>query len=325
MEKEKTNNGDQMLREVGRISASTYYVMQQIRISSMNQFRDVIRKKNEGIPFNAVEEKKSPEEKKKFDKKYSDKNLPKILEKLTEEKKLDVKEGDYITKCLKISIESMEIENSYRDMMTTYVKTEPVYNMFLSKVMGIGPVLSANLIKDFGYCESYDNVGKLWAHTGNDVNPDHVAPRRISGEDLHHSPRLRTMTWKISDSLVIHNKGLYRQIYESERKIQSERVYAPGELQQQYAKYITDKKKGYQFDDTKLTLLHACNRALRKMRKMLLSHYWACSREMVGLPCRPIYAEEKLGHKSIITWKQALEMEGKFKPTFQKKKEKKEG
>jgi hypothetical protein len=290
--------------------------MQQIRIGTLNRVRDVIRKKNEGIKFDVVEDKKTEEDKKKqkFDKKYNDTNLPKLLESLLKTEKIKNDEYAYIEKCLSMTDKSKQVENQYERLMKEYIQLEPIYVLFLSKVRGIGDVLSANLIKEFGYCERYENVSKLWAHTGNSVL-NGKSPKKRKGEDINFSPRLRTMTWKISDCLMKQNAGIYRQIYESEKNKQSERVFEKGELLEMFG-------KPYKEDSTKLLLLHSHNRALRKMRKMFLSHYWACSRELSGLSCRPLYVDEKLHHQNIITWKQALDMENNFKSTTTTKKKK---
>lgn len=292
---------NESIKFVGRIVAGAYYDMQQIRISTINRIRDVIRKKSEGIAFDEVEDKKKIKD---HEEKYKDKELPKYLDKMQKDGTITEKENKYIKRCIDIQHESEKIENKYKTAMMEYIGTEEVYIEFLEKVRGIGPVLSANLIKEFGDCSRYNNVAKLWAHTGNDVVGG-VAPKKRKGEDLHFSPRLRTMTWKISDCLMKSNKGIYRGIYDTEKEKQFNRKYKPKELLDQYG-------KPYVLEDTQMSKMHAHNRALRKMRKLFLSHYWSCSRECAGLETQIPYAKDKLGHNNIITWKQALRREGKL-------------
>jgi len=136
-----------MLRELGRIVAGAYYDHQAIRIALMNRIRDLIRKKNEGIPFDQVEKKK---EKKTFSKEYQDKNLPALLEKMLKEKKLSEKEYDYIKRILEVTKKAMKNENDYKKLMLEYIEGEEIYKRFLSKIIGLGPVLSCNLIRLFG-------------------------------------------------------------------------------------------------------------------------------------------------------------------------------
>ena len=289
---------EESLKQVGKIVAGAYYDMQQIRIATIGRIRDVVRKKLEGIKVDEVEDKKKE---KNLEKKYRDSELQGLLKEAEKKGKLTQKEYNYIEKCLQVAIGSAKIENKYKKAMLEYIQVEPVYTVFLKKIRGIGEVLSANLIKEFGYCEKYDNVAKLWSHTGNGVTAG-IAPRKRKGEDLTFSPRLRTMTWKISDCLMKSNHGIYRQIYDSEKKKQLAREYKEGELFEKYS-------KPYKKEETKLRLAHSHNRALRKMRKLFLSHYWACARELMELPCKPLYVEEKLGHKDIITWRNAISKE----------------
>jgi len=290
-------NKEESLKQVGKIVAGAYYDMQQIRIATIGRIRDVVRKKLEGIKVDEVEKKKE----KDFEKKYKDSELHGLLKEAENKGKLTQKEYKYIEKCLQVAMDSSKIEQKYKKAMLEYIQIESVYAIFLKKIRGIGEVLSANLIKEFGYCERYDNVAKLWAHTGNSVI-DGIAPRKRKGEDLTFSPRLRTITWKISDCLMKSNHGIYRQIYDTEKQKQLAREYKEGELLEKYG-------KPYKKEDTKLKLNHSHNRALRKIRKLFLSHYWACARELMELPLKEPYVKEKLGHKDIITWRNAISKE----------------
>lgn len=293
------------LKEVGRIVAGAYQDMQSVRIATLGRIRDIFRKRLEGIKSDEVEKKKKEKD---FETKYSDGELPDLLKKLEKKGKLTQKEYSYIERCLAIAQESAKIENKYKKAMMEYVQTEPIYTVFLNKIRGIGEVLSANLIKEFGYCEvivydkkkkriigrekgdkkgfeealkkyeqeknlpkeerryimrGYMNKSKLWAHTGNAVIGG-VAPRKIKGENVRYSPRLRTLTWKISDCLMKHNHGIYRQIYTTEKQKQLAKKYEKGELKRVF--------RGYEEKDTQLKIIHAHNRALRKMRKLFLCY-----------------------------------------------------
>ena len=138
---------EESIHFVGRIVAGAYYDMQQIRISTSNRIRDVIRKKIEGIKFDQVEGKKE----KSYLKKYEDKHLTFYLKLLEKKNRITAKEGKYIEKCMEIQHESERIENKYKVAMLDYIKTEKVYTEFLEKVRGIGEVLSANLLKELKY------------------------------------------------------------------------------------------------------------------------------------------------------------------------------
>lgn len=299
MEKEQQDENQNTKRRVGRIIAGAYYDMQDTRISSMNRVRDVIRKKLEGIDWNEVEDEK--EKSKKQIKSYSDAQLVEKMEEINEKDLLSDKELKYLKNCLDLLNESQKLENKYKRRMKEFVESEPIYQKFLSKIRGIGPVLSANLIKEFGYCERYDNVGKLWHHTGNHVK-NGKAPKKKKGEEITFSPRLRTFTWKISDCLMKSNRGYYRDVYDKEKEKQLNREYEPGELAEKYDSY--DK------EDTSISQGHAHNRALRKVRKLFLSQYWGACRELTNQDTRIPYVKEKLRHKNIVTWKDAIKKEG---------------
>ncbi len=285
---------------LGRVITNAYYDFQLVRIASMNRVRDIIRKRAEGIEFNEVEEKK---EKKSYVRKYTDKQLLAMLAKLLGSGEMSIEEHDYIMKCWGIMEDSHRLEKKHQDIMKDYVESEQVYHEFLNKIRGIAEVLSANIIKSFGGdCSKYDTVSKLWAHSGNSVI-DGKAPKRKKGENLTYSPQLRTMTWKISDSLMKQNKGVYRNIYNIDKEKQLNREYKAGELFEVYG-------KPYKETDTKLSKGHAHNRALRKMRKLFLSHYWVAARELAGLPHKKTYVEGILNHTNIISWREAIEKEG---------------
>lgn len=285
-------------KQLGRIIAGGFYDLQEVRISSANRIRDIVRKKVEGIAFDVVEEKKDSKVKKI---EYTDSVLLDKLLLLKKSGDLSDSEFKYISNVFDLLSKTESVEGVYKRRMLEYVKSEPLYINFLEKVRGIGAVLSANLIKEFGYCDRYDTVSKLWAHTGNGVDGG-VAPKKRKGEDLRFSPRLRTLTWKVSDCLLKCNKGFYREVYDSEKAKQLSRVYNPGVLFRMFG-------SPYKKDDVNLSLLHAHNRALRKMRKLFLSHYWSVARELSGQDSRELYVVDKLGHKNIVTWKKVLSFE----------------
>lgn len=294
MEENKTDN----LQLLGRIITEGYYDFQQVRISSVNRIRDIVRKTIEGIGFSEVEKKK---EEKDFTKKYTDNVLFKKLDEIYEKNKITDREYKYMIRCREIMKDSRNLERNYKKAMEDFISGVDIYIEFLSRIRGIGEVLSANLIKEFGDCSQYDTVSKLWAHCGQNVK-DGKAPKRVKGELITYSPRLKTLVWKISDSLMKQNKSYYRQIYDTEKEKQMNRIYEEGYLFEKYG-------KPYKKEDTKLSKGHGHNRALRKMRKIFLSHYWECRRELAGLNYKKTYVEGVLLHNHIVNWRDVIEME----------------
>lgn len=344
--------GMDIVKFSGRIIGNAYYDFQGVRIACMNRIRDVIRKRIEGLPFDVVEKKKEKDKdgKKVKEKKYTDEQLIEKWGNLLKEKKITKKEHDYIIKIWNTMLESKNIENKYKSAMQKYVEKYEIYTEFLSKIKGIGPVLSVNLVKEFGTCEvivsekatgkiigrekgdhdgelekalvlykehpdlyslkGYHYVSRLWSHSGNNVNAEGKSPKLKKGEKPTWSPHLRALTWKISDSLLKGNKGVYRRLYNTEKEKQLAIVYQPGVLFKKYG-------KPYKEEDTHLSKLHAHNRALKKMRKLFLAHYWEAARQIAGLPTPRPFVEQVLKHSPLdtISWKDAIAKEDMLKKT----------
>lgn len=290
---------DEFKNILGRIITNAYSEFQIPRISFMNQIRDVIRKRIEGIKFNEVEEKK--EEKKRV-KKYTDTQLIKKWNEAHTKGLINSVEHDYMLEMWNNAKKMKGFEIELKKKMLDYVSTIEIYKVFLDKIRGVGEILSANLIKEFGDCSQYDTTSKLWAHSGQSVI-NGKAPQRKKGELISYSPKLKTLVWKLSDSLLKQNKGYYRDIYNTEKIKQEKREFDEGVLFEKYG-------KPYKKEDTKLTKLHIHNRALRKMRKIFLSHFWECGRELAGLDYKKTYVEGVLNHSNIITWREAIDKEG---------------
>ncbi|MFX1538594.1 MAG: transposase [Promethearchaeota archaeon] len=312
-----------MDKNIGRIAVLAYYNFQQIRLQLLNQIRDILRRLNENIPFDAFEEKK---DEKSYDAQYSDKNLLPLLEQLTKEKKISKQTSKFLEDCL-ITVLGGEdkdiltcphcdgwfyvnehtkgivgIENRYKKLMEKFIKDEMVFTEFLDKIRGVGIIHGANLIKAFGDCGQYSTLSKLRAHCGYSVGKDNKAPHRKKGEKIKYNPELKTMVWKITHNLMMHNKGFYRKLYNEYKEKQLEREYEPG--------FLCDNYNGYEKEDIKLSKGHAHNRALRKIGVLFLSHFWEASRELNGLPAVKTYVEDILNHSNIIYWKDVLKMEG---------------
>ena len=277
--KEKASSeSKEFLRLAGRIVSGAYYDHQQVRIMEMHRIRDIIRKRYEGIPFDKPEEKK---ENKKYDKKYADRGIPELLVQMLQENKLTQEEYDYISKMMAVSKEAQSYEEKYKKLMMDYISQEPIYQQFLSKIKGIGPVLSANLIKNFGYCEKYPYVSSLWKHCGLHV-VDGEAPKLRKGKTIDWNPKLRVLAWKISDSFIKARTPGYRKIYDQEKKRQLALIENKSEN--------APKNK-----------LHADLRARRKMVKIFLQHYWILSRKLAGKEITMPYQFDKMGHKHYIS------------------------
>lgn len=289
-----------------RLYTVGYDTFQDARKRFMNQIRDIIRKLDMGIAFDEVEEKKETRE---FDTKYGDNKLKTVAAKLVEEKKLLPEEAEYINLIFDELLPLVKpLEKEYLKVMSKIVKKEPIFIEFLDKIRGIDKTLSSKLVGKLGDCHKFDTVSRLWAYCGQSVI-NNKAPERRKGESIHYSPRMRSLTWVISDCLMKANKGYYREIYDTEKEKQLQREYPVGELHEKYPKKKKNGKYLYESTDITISKGHAHNRALRKMRKIFLDHYWHASRELAGLEAKKNYVEGVLLHNHIITWRDAVKRE----------------
>jgi hypothetical protein len=273
-------NDNIVIKEAGRIVSGAYYDYQQTRLCSMNRIRDVVRKKAEGISFDQVEDKK---EEKTYDKKYSDELLSETLDALLKEQKISPEEHEYLKETLEIIEKTKALESQYKKAMMGYIVTEDIWTKFLQPIKGIGPILAANMIKEFGYCEKAPHVSSLWKYCGFDVHEGH-APKREKGKKLTYNPDLRTMMWKVGDSFIKQNSPIYREIYDRTKAAETNRTDEN-----------KPKSKG-----------HAHARAIRKMIKLFLAHYWEASKEISGQETSKPYIFDKLHHEHMISWKDVV-------------------
>lgn len=277
---ESQNNNNEIIKEIGRTIVGGYYDFQEVRKACMNRIREVIQHRNENIDYDTIRAKKD-KDKKAFNKKYSDTELPKLLEKMKIDNKLSMGEWDYIYKSLEATNGSKGFEKKYVPLMKKYMTEEKLYQEFLKNIKGIGPVLGSNLIAKIGYCERYNSVSALWKHFGfAPVNGQAVKLQK--GVKVDFNPKLRTLAWKIADSFIKARTQPYRRLYDSEKARQME---------------LLDNKA----PNAPKSLMHAENRARRKMIKIFLEHYWVEARKMKGLPISEPYAIAILNHSHYIS------------------------
>ncbi len=275
----KVVNVGELVAEIGRVIVGGYYDYQELRKANMNRIRDIIRRRNEGIPADKPEDKK-PDSEKSYGSKYNDKNIGKLLRQMVAEGKLTEAEREYIEKAYDAFMKAKQLEAIYKRLMDSYLRKEPIWWEWLRHIKGISTVLGASLIKHFGYCEKFPRISSLWRYCGLHV-VDGKAPRRERGKKIDFNPKMRTLAWKIGDSFIKQRTMPYRMIYDQEKARQLRLIEngAPNAPQNR---------------------LHADLRARRKMVKIFLAHYWLVGRRLKGLPLTKPYAHDKLGHNHFI-------------------------
>lgn len=288
---------------IARAAVGAYNDTQQTRISMMNRVRDIVRKKNEGIPFDAVEEEKDPD-KKEFEPKYADERLPDLIEEMQEEGKLSPYEYDYLLMMLDVASVAEDIEDQAQNVMKI-AKREPVYTEWLQYVYGVSHTLTAKLLYHFGYCEDFAKVSNLWSYAG-------LAPgqKRKRGEKTGFSPEAKTLSWLVADRIILQadNSRYYDEFYVPYKEKQVDRMensecpycekpshehYSPQDSQDHYCtEEMEQLVELHEFDlpdtapdnaEPPWSQGHADARAKRYLAKKFLKHYWAIARDIAGL------------------------------------------
>lgn len=287
-DKQTYGAGSQFDQNLARIAVGGYDDLQEIRKAQMNRVRDIIRKKNEEIPFDKTEDEK---EDRNFDSKYKDENLPELLKEMKDEGKIDAEEYKYLDKMLETGELAEEMENQYKNVMGI-TESEPIYRDYLQHVYGVSSTLTARLINRFGYCEDFDRVSHLWSYCG--LTP---SSNREKGEQLDFDPQAKKLAWLVADCMIKGgDRSSYRKHFfdpykekQLDRKDRAEEM-TKGQLEEKT--WTPPESQG-----------HAHNRAVRYLAKKFLKHYWAISRELKGEDVPEEYIIAHGGHeKREDTW-----------------------
>jgi len=221
-----------------------------------------------------------------------------------------------------------ELENFIDKKVATLVKEHPAYPWF-SKVKGVG---KENIAKIVGFVdiERATYVSSLWKYCGMHV-VDGKAPKPIPGQKLEYNSRLRTMCWRLGNSLL--RAGLRSVCVQCGTRAPSGATTCPNCKKKRLFRtvgtskfstyYLEEKEKytikyrnqGYQVvPATKLPKVegkktegvykgklyisegHIHQMALRKTIKMFLAMLWSAWRESLGLDTPQPYSVTHLGH-----------------------------
>lgn len=278
-------------REIARLAVGGYDDSQDVRTSMMNRVRDIVRKKNEGIPFDQVEEEK---EEQSFDSKYEDDNLSEIISQMREDEKLTEREYGYLNDMLEAAELAAEMEDRYGSVMGI-TESEPIYTEWLDNVYGVSTTLTARLIHQFGYCENFEKVSNLWSYAG-------LAPgqKRERGEQLNYSPDAKKLGWLVADNMIKQGSNSQYRVafYDPYKEKQTARMHRH---EQGMCINCGQREAVAPSGDDDPTLCepcflndepnptpptskgHADNRARRYLAKKFLKHYWYISRDLKGL------------------------------------------
>ncbi len=324
--------------QLGRLVAGSFYDHQEVRIREFNRVRDIVRRKIEGISTEKPEEKKDDEDKHKN--KFVDKKILIYVQELLDKKMLTEEEAVYLQKVIEVQKKASQYEKDYEELMKEFVEAEPIYQQFLTHIRGISTILSANLIKEFGYCENAPHISSLWKYCGMHV-VEGKAPKRKKGVKLDFNLRLRTLCFKISDSFVKQRTPYYRDIYDVEKEkqvklmshmaLENHKTKASQCHKENHSTLAKDQSmemsKPY-LNSVPENLKHADLRARRKAVKHFLAQYWMACKEInspilrenhdqtasqnykgnqATIANQP-YVQAKMGHTHIVDWKTVVKL-----------------
>jgi len=191
-----------------------------------------------------------------------------------------------------------ELEDREKDLFKRLgeeLEKRRIWTDWLSKIEGIGPVISAGII---GYIEKVTlqrlrYPSSLWRLAGLHVREDGVAPRFEHGKKIDYNPELKKIFIGYAAASFVRNRTPpYRRLYEEEKQKQLSLTFAPGELKQRYP--------WYKASQTKLRAGHADLRARRKVAKVFALHLWLVWRAMEDLPLSMPYVIEHRNHRDFI-------------------------
>lgn len=281
-ETQNTQTGSTFDQHLARIAVGAYDDAQDVRTSMMNRVRDIVRKRNEDIPFDAVEDEKDDRD---YDSQYKDEHLPELVKEMYEGDKLSEHEFEYLREMLQAGQDAKQIEERYKGVMEI-TEREPIFTEWLQHVNGVSTVLTARMIHRFGYCADYDRVSNMWSYSG-------LAPgqSRTKGEKLGYDPQAKTLAWLVADRIIMQGgnsmyKTKFYDPYKKKQERRMERAEDMTEAQLEKQEWTPPESQG-----------HAHNRAVRYLAKKFLKHYWAIAREIQGHDTPDEYIIAHGGHE----------------------------
>jgi hypothetical protein len=168
-----------------------YYAIQDIRIRAENRLR-------------LIEYAIGTDEKKKPD------NWEKVVDMKIDQGYLD----SYNEKTFK---RVRDTEKEISKMIAEDLLEYNIFNKWLSKVKGIGPVLAGGLISIIHDITLFSTVSKLTKYAGLHTDEEGKAVRRKKGVQVCWNPRFKVLLWKCGESFV-KSKGQYQKVYKHFRK-----------------------------------------------------------------------------------------------------------
>lgn len=191
------------------------------------------------------------------------------------------------------------LEKAVAAALKEWVSHQPVYNEWLKKIPGIGPIFGSAVVAYVRpeYCKT---AGSIWRFAGIDVGPlDELASSK-------YNRNFKAIAHLIALSFEKNRKSPYNYIYQKRKEYERQRNER-GELADQAAAML----KAYNFGRNTVAYKyyskgmlppnHIRSRALRYTAKIFLAHAAHVTYEMAyGEPPPAPYAIAHLGHTDFI-------------------------
>jgi hypothetical protein len=215
----------------------------------------------------------------------------------------------------------IELEDYVNERIAHLIESHPAYPWF-SLVKGVG---RENIAKVIGLIDinKAATISSLWMFAGLAPDGGGKAMKRVKGQKLQYNAQLRSMAWRLANSLR-RAKGKFYDYYIKEKGNYTERftergykilptpsgIWACLNCGASWAKKrdITPccgnpeiGKKSREEPRGVLWLGHLDAMALRKMAKLFLACLWLVWREAENLPTRVPYSIGRQGHTSLIS------------------------
>jgi len=194
------------------------------------------------------------------------------------------------------------LEREIRRYIGRQIEGVPIYENFLKRIYGLGPILSGALIS---YLDPHkaDHPSSFWRYMGLHV-VNGRAVRLEKGKKIDFNKKLRPIYWKLGMQFIKFKTPPYYQIYEDARERETEKLGDPLKDPRNCPRYnecisrlrAKSRRTGKPMKNPPCKL-HIHLRAMRKAVKRFLTDLWLKWREIEGLPISLPYAIEVLGHK----------------------------
>ena len=218
-------------------------------------------------------------------------------------------EGDelistYTELCLVAQYESLaKSEAEHFTRLESVLAGFPIYTHYLRDVRGVGAAMAGVILSEFDIHKA-PTVSAMWKYAGLAVMPDgrgqsrrteHLVEWEYRDKDgkpatrlgITFNPWLKTKLVGVLATSFLRSKSPWAEVYKDcKHRLES------------HAQYGVQNDKIKDGDGRKITSkLRRHNMAIRYMVKMFLIDLHKQWREIEGLPVRPPYHEEKLGHQ----------------------------